>query len=80
MRTYRDGDPAHLLALSSAVNDLAQHTFIAPMEGYILRMLWCLVLQGVIPEDAAHDPWGPALDVGDYDRLAACLRRLERVE
>ena len=46
------------------------------MDGYILRMLWCLVLQGVIPEDAAHDPWGPRLDPSEFDRLKECLRRL----
>ena len=80
LRAYWDGDPSRFLELSAAVNDLAQHTFIAPMDGYILRMLWCLVLQGVIPEDAAHDPWGPAHEAGEYDRLAACLRRLEDVE
>ena len=48
----------------AAVDDLAQHTFVAPMEGYIRRMLWCLRIQGVIPEDAAHDPWGPAARPG----------------
>ena len=44
------------------VDDLAMHTFRPPMEGYIQRMLWCLVHQGVMPAEAAHDPWGPALD------------------
>jgi 4-hydroxy-tetrahydrodipicolinate synthase len=77
LRAHVDGDAPRFLALSRAVDDLAQHTFIAPMEGYIRRMLWCLAIQGVIPEGAAHDPWGPTPGPGEYDRLAACLRRLE---
>jgi 4-hydroxy-tetrahydrodipicolinate synthase len=79
LRAYWDGDAPRFLVLSRAVDDLAQHTFIAPMEGYIRRMLWCLAIQGVIPEDAAHDPWGPSPAPGEHDRLAACLRRLEAV-
>ena len=58
------------------VDDLGQHTFLAPMEGYIQRMLWCLVHQGVIPADAAYDPWGPPLDSAEFDRLGACLARV----
>ena len=52
---------------------------LAPMEGYIHRMLWCLVHQGVIPEDAAHDPWGPALDPSEFDRIGTSLARLEQL-
>ncbi len=77
LRAYWEGDAQRFLRLNPAVDDLAQHTFIAPMEGYIRRMLWCLAIHGVIPEDAAHDPWGPPPGPEEYDRLAACLRRLE---
>lgn len=76
LRSYRDGDAARFLSLSSAVDDLAQHTFIAPMEGYIRRMLWCLAIEGIIPEEAAHDPWGPAPESGEYERLRSCLSGL----
>ncbi len=77
LRSHQEGDAVRFLSLSRAVDDLAQHTFIHPMEGYIRRMLWCLAIQGVIPEDAAHDPWGPPPPPGEHDRLVACLRRLE---
>ena len=40
---------------------LAQATFIEPMEGYIRRMLWAVAADGVIPEEACDDPWGPEL-------------------
>jgi 4-hydroxy-tetrahydrodipicolinate synthase len=76
LQSYWRGDVQRFITLNDAVDDLAQHTFIAPMEGYIRRMLWCLVHQGVIPEDAAHDPWGPALDPSEFDRLGACLARV----
>jgi 4-hydroxy-tetrahydrodipicolinate synthase len=76
IRAYRDGDAARFLSLSSAVDDLAQNTFIAPMEGYIRRMLWCLAIRGVIPDDAAHDPWGPPADPDEFGRLRRCLGRL----
>jgi 4-hydroxy-tetrahydrodipicolinate synthase len=76
LQSYRAGDAAQFLALSSQVDDLAQHTFVPPMEGYILRMLWCLVHQGVIPPEAAHDPWGPRLGPGEIDRIRDCLARI----
>jgi 4-hydroxy-tetrahydrodipicolinate synthase len=78
LHAFLNGDSARFLSLNPAVDDLAQHTFIAPMEGYIQRMLWCLAIQGVIPEEAAHDPWGPALDSLEFDRLRRCLDRVSR--
>jgi 4-hydroxy-tetrahydrodipicolinate synthase len=78
VQSYWKGDRLRFLALNTAIDDLAQHTFRAPMEGYIQRMLWCLVHQGVIPRDAAHDPWGPELDPAEFDRIGACLERLDR--
>jgi 4-hydroxy-tetrahydrodipicolinate synthase len=78
LRSYWSGDAARFLALNSAVDDLAMHTFVAPMEGYIRRMLWCLVHAGVIPAEAAHDPWGPRLGAAEFDQIGACLARLPR--
>jgi 4-hydroxy-tetrahydrodipicolinate synthase len=72
---WRDEAP-RFLALNGPVDDLARHTFVAPMEGYIRRMLWCLVHQRVIPAEAAHDPWGPPLASGEFDRLGDCLKRI----
>lgn len=76
IRAHGEGDAARFLRLSSAVDDLAQHTFIAPMEGYIRRMLWCLAIRGIIPEEAAHDPWGPEPGPDEYENLRRCLGRL----
>jgi len=77
LRSYWTGESERFLKLNGVVDDLAQATFKHPMEGYIQRMLWCLVHQGVIPIEAAHDPWGPPLDPGEFHRLGAVVKRLE---
>ncbi len=77
LTSYRDGHADRFLALSAAVDDLAQHTFRAPMEGYIQRMLWCLVHKAIIPAEAAFDPWGPGLDPAEFDQIGDCLDRLK---
>jgi 4-hydroxy-tetrahydrodipicolinate synthase len=78
LQSYRSGLAARFLALNGPVDDLAQHTFIVPMEGYIRRILWCLVHQGLIPLEAAHDPWGPPLSAREFDQIRACLQRIDR--
>jgi 4-hydroxy-tetrahydrodipicolinate synthase len=76
LHTYRNGPAGEFLRLNRLVDDLARHTFCAPMEGYIQRMLWCLVHQGVLTREAAHDPWAPALDPLEFERLGQCLGRV----
>jgi 4-hydroxy-tetrahydrodipicolinate synthase len=78
LQSYWSGDAAGFLALNGPIDDLAMHTFLAPMEGSIQRMLWCLVHAGVIPAAAAHDPWGPRLGTAEFDQIGACLARLPR--
>jgi 4-hydroxy-tetrahydrodipicolinate synthase len=77
LQTYWAGQSGRFLELSAVVDDLAQATFKHPMEGYIQRMLWCLVHQGVIPIEAAHDPWGPVLDPEEFQRVGAVVKKLE---
>ncbi len=67
---------ANFLALSRQVDVLSQATFVAPMEGYIRRMLWALVHLGVIGRESAHDPWGPTLEESEFDALGKTLRAL----
>jgi 4-hydroxy-tetrahydrodipicolinate synthase len=78
LRSHREGRACEFLSLSTLVDDLAQHTFVAPMDGYIQRMLWCLVHEKVILPEAAHDPWAPALGPAEFDRIGDCLSRLRR--
>src|SRR5262249_15846036 len=76
LRAFREGETARFLRLNTAVDLLAQRTFVAPIEGYIQRMLWCLVHEGILPRGSAHDPWGPALPPDEFDRLGETLRHL----
>jgi 4-hydroxy-tetrahydrodipicolinate synthase len=61
------------LELSDLVDRLAEVLFIDPMEGYIGRILYALAKLGVIPADAAHDPWGPALTAPELDNINTLL-------
>ena len=76
MKAYYDGRAEEFLKLSRAVDRLSQVTFVPPMEGYIRRMLWALVHQGVIGRESAHDPWGPELPEDEFIELGNCLREL----
>lgn len=80
LSAFRAGDARRFLDLNRLVDDLGQHTFVAPMEGYIRRMLWCLVHQGIVPEEAAHDPWGPPLGQAEFQEIGNCLRRIGQLD
>lgn len=73
---HRKGDAARFLTLSNAVDLLAETLFVAPMEGYIQRLLWALVHLGVIPLEAANDPWGPKLAEREFDEVGNTLAAL----
>jgi 4-hydroxy-tetrahydrodipicolinate synthase len=70
------GDAAHFLELSDAVDRLAEVLFINPMEGYIGRLLLALVQLGVIPADAANDPWGPELSREEFENIGRTVNSL----
>jgi 4-hydroxy-tetrahydrodipicolinate synthase len=65
----KDGDDRAFLRLSTQLDALGESTFTTPMEGYIRRMLWALAIEGVIPDDACDDPFGPALPASDRERV-----------
>lgn len=72
-------DAPALVRLTRACDAFAAATFLEPMEGYIRRMLWALAEDGVIPEDACHDPAGPRLDPHDRARVVSALRAVDGV-
>jgi 4-hydroxy-tetrahydrodipicolinate synthase len=74
LAAYTGADYATFHALSRRIDRFAAATFTAPMEGYIRRMLWALADEGVIPEDACDDPWGPRLDERDRSRVRNAVR------
>ena len=76
IRAHTVGDSARFLALSDEVDMLAETIFVRPMEGYIKRLLWALVHLGVIPLEAANDPWGPQLSREEFDDVGRTLSAL----
>jgi 4-hydroxy-tetrahydrodipicolinate synthase len=76
LRTWTSEDHKGFLTASDRLDRFAAATFYAPIEGYVQRMLWAAVWEGLIPEDAAHDPYGPGLPVGERDRVIRCLEQL----
>jgi len=74
------GDAVGFLALSDLVDRLAETIFVQPMEGYIKRLLWALVHLGVIPMEAANDPWGPPLSSEEFASIGRTLDSVMAVE
>lgn len=74
LRAYRDEDTHAFLRLSTQLDAFAQSTFVPPIEGYIRRMLWVLAADGVIPDDACDDPWGPALPTAEREAVRRAVR------
>ena len=70
------GRAERFLELSELVDQLAEVLFIQPMEGYIGRVLFALSKIGVIPIEAANDPWGPALTPHEIENITNVLNAL----
>ena len=76
MAAHFSGRAERFLELSDLVDQLAEVLFIQPMEGYIGRILFALAKLGVIPAEAANDPWGPALTPYESENIANVLNAL----
>ena len=74
MESFRSGDFGRFVRLSGVCDRFASATFVPPMEGYIRRMLWALAADGVIPDDACDDPWGPSLPPAERDAVRSAVR------
>src|SRR3990172_7881841 len=55
--SFATGDFGGFVRLSGVCDRFAQATFVAPIEGYVRRMLWAAAAEGAIPADACDDPW-----------------------
>jgi len=76
IRAHFEQRAQRVLELSDLVDQLAQALFIHPMEGYIGRVLFALSKLGVIPVEAANDPWGPTLTPHDVENISNVLNAL----
>lgn len=73
---YCNGEHARFLDLMGKVDQLAECTFIQPMDGYIQRILYVLALQNIIPIDAAYDPFGPGINEMERGKIRKTLMEL----
>jgi 4-hydroxy-tetrahydrodipicolinate synthase len=76
LRTWTAGDHSGFLTASDRLDRFAAATFYAPIEGYVQRMLWAAVWEGLIPSEAAEDPYGPELPAAERDVVIRCLEEL----
>ncbi|MNX15380.1 N-acetylneuraminate lyase [compost metagenome] len=73
IQSYREGNYEKFMDLSARIDGFAEAAFIAPMDKYILRMLWCLVLAGVIPAEAAGELAGYEISQDEIDVLQQAI-------
>jgi 4-hydroxy-tetrahydrodipicolinate synthase len=73
VETWRAGDADGFVAASRRFDRFAAVTFDRPIEGYVQRMMWVAAAEGLIPDDAAHDPFGPPYRVDDRERVVAAF-------
>ncbi|HKW40985.1 MAG TPA: dihydrodipicolinate synthase family protein [Gemmatimonadales bacterium] len=74
LESFRANKFATFMRLSGVCDAFAAATFIPPMEGYVRRMLWALAADGVIPDDACDDPWGPSLPPDEREVVRRAVR------
>jgi 4-hydroxy-tetrahydrodipicolinate synthase len=76
MHARQTGDDGAFMRLSAQLDAFGEATFRDPMDGYIRRMLWALAADGVIPDEACDDPWGPALAASEREAVRRAVREL----
>jgi 4-hydroxy-tetrahydrodipicolinate synthase len=69
LRAHAASDGGEFLHLSGLIDRFSQQTFVPPMDGYVQRMLWAMVAEGVLSSDASDDPWGPSLPESQRDAV-----------
>jgi 4-hydroxy-tetrahydrodipicolinate synthase len=67
-------DWPRFVSLSELCDRFAQATFVAPIEGYIRRMLWAAAAEGAIPPESCDDPWGPTLPTEERATVERIVR------
>jgi 4-hydroxy-tetrahydrodipicolinate synthase len=76
LAAWARGDHGAFVRASASCDRLGAAAFTDPVDGYVRRMLWLLALEGVIPKEAAHDPWGPPVPEAQLEALARVARDL----
>lgn len=76
LNAYYNGDYKKFIEKSIVVDNLAEHTFYYPMEGYIERVLYILAKKGIIQMEAANDPYGPLVTEEEKKRIDRFIEKL----
>lgn len=71
---WASGDRDGFVSASRRLDRFAAVTFARPIEGYVQRMMWVAAAEGLIPERAAHDPFGPPLPADERDRVVRAFQ------
>ena len=74
LHAARTASWASFVALSASCDRFAQATFVAPMEGYVRRMLWAAAADGGLTPEACDDPWGPELPASERAAVEQAVR------
>lgn len=74
--SYYKGNYEEFIRKSEVVDNLAEHTFYSPMEGYIERILYILGEKGIISKDATNDPFGLGVDQWERERIDRFIEEL----
>jgi len=74
LKARKDGNERAFMRLSAQLDSFSAVTFREPMEGYIRRMLWAVAAEGVIPDEACDDPWGPPLPETEREAVRRAVR------
>jgi 4-hydroxy-tetrahydrodipicolinate synthase len=77
VRAAITNDASTLVRLTRACDRFGAAAFAEPIEGYIRRMLWVLAEDGIIPEEACHDPVGPDLGPEERAHVVRVLRGID---
>lgn len=76
LQAWNAGDHTAFVRASGRLDRFARAVFRAPIEGYVQRMLWAAVGDGLLPEESAHDPYGPPLPRAERAAVQVCLEKL----
>ena len=76
VETHARGDHARFLRLAEDCDRLGAAAFCEPVDGYPRRMLGLLAADGVIPREAAFDPYGPAVPAAQLEAAERVAREL----
>jgi 4-hydroxy-tetrahydrodipicolinate synthase len=67
------GSMADFVSSSQRLDRFAAVTFDRPIEGYVQRMMWVAAQEGLIPAEAAHDPFGPPRPRDERGKVVAAF-------